>query len=187
MPSIGRSLCAIPLTILTACAVERAPTQSAPQKAAEEHYFDCDVPPATYSEWRRTTSSATLKVAGTIQLIRPREDKQWVPGANVFLMSRDEKKTVGIQFSVQSYASDKLQVKLLSGSGKSMDTPAFAARAWREESLPFSLYLDANGLLTAEFAGVSSSRQVDGLDLHEVALGCSTGQFKFQHVFITEQ
>jgi hypothetical protein len=180
MTTIGRALCVISLAVLTACA-----TPGKRDGTPEENYFDCDVPGGAFSEWNHTTSATTLKVVGTIQLIRPREDEQWLPGANVFLRGRDDKMTVGLQLLVARDAPDELQVSLLQGSGGAPDRNVFTAKAWKDAPLPFSLELDARGLLTAVVAGVSSSRQVSGFELHKLALGCSTGQFKFEKVFVT--
>jgi hypothetical protein len=173
-------LCVFLLVALTAC-VSSGPRDGAP----EENYFDCDVPAASFSEWNRTTSMTTLKVVGTIQLIQTRVDERWVPGANVFLRDRDDKMSAGLQLFVTQDAPNKLQVSLLQGSGGAPDRTVFTANAWKDTPLPFSLELDARGLLTAVVAGVSSSRQVSGFEPHKLALGCSTGQFKFEKVFLT--
>jgi len=173
-------LCVISLAALTACA--------SPGKrggAPEENYFDCDVPAASFSEWNRTTSMTTLKVVGTIQLIQTRQDERWLPGANVFLRGRDDKTSAGLQLVVTRDEPDKLRVALLQGSGGAPDRIVFTSKAWKDAPLPFSLELDAQGLLTAVVAGVSSSRQVSGFEPHKLALGCSTGQFKFEKVFLT--
>jgi len=175
-----RASCVISLAMLTACA-----SPAMREGAAEENYFDCDVPAASFSEWNRTTSATTLKVAGTIQLIQTRDDERWIPGANVFLRGRDDKTSAGLQLFVTGDAPDKLQVSLLQGSGGAPDRTVFTAKAWKDTPLPFSLELDARGLLTAVVAGVSSSRQLSGFELHKLALGCSTGQFKFEKVFVT--
>jgi hypothetical protein len=178
MPTIRRGLCAISLGALTACATPGAP---------EEHYFDCDVPAGSYSEWNRTTSATTLKVVGTVQLIQRRQHEQWIPGANLFLLSRDDKRTVGLQLSVDPTEPDELKVSLLRGSGGAPERTVFATKAWKDATLSFSLELDARGLLTAVVAGASSSQQLTGFELHKLALGCSTGQFKFQKVFVTDR
>lgn len=175
-----RASCVISLAMLTACA-----SPGKRDGAPEENYFDCDVPAASFSEWSRTSSTTTLKVVGTIELVQTRDDQRWLPGANVFLLGRDDKTSAGLQLFIKRDAPDKLQVSLLQGSGGAPDRTVFTAKAWKDTPLPFSLELDARGLMTAVVAGVSSSRQLSGFELHKLALGCSTGQFKFDKVFVT--
>jgi hypothetical protein len=145
--------------------------------------FDCDVPAGRMSDWIGTIVPQLQQVAGTIELLEPREHERWWPVASVFLIHANQK--VGLQLYRDREAQDTLQVAVLrheSEGGRSVLTSV----PWKGSPVAFLLSVDASGVK------VSAAGKVAFLDLKDVAferiaLSCSTAQFKFTDVVVRSQ
>jgi hypothetical protein len=151
-----------------------------------EHYFDCDVPPGKFSEWRRTASAKALRVSGTVELIEPRHDPRWAPVANVFIGGKDGTSAVGLRAYLDWQSPDVLQFIVIEPGAQPL-RQAVLSVPWHGSVTPFTLALSGSGKLKLSAANAEQTLQLSMFDAQSVQLICSTGQFKFRQVVVDEQ
>jgi hypothetical protein len=146
--------------------------------------FDCDVPAGRMSDWIGTIVPQLQQVAGTIELLEPREHERWWPVASVFLIHANQK--VGLQLYRDREAQDTLQVAVLrheSEGGRSVLTSV----PWKGSPVAFLLSVDASGGVQVSVAGKVAFLGLKDIDFERIALSCSTAQFKFTDVVVRSE
>jgi hypothetical protein len=176
MCPVLRTPFALMIALIAGCA-----SASSQSPAPDIYSFDCDVPPAKFSEWTRSVSSQSLEVSGTVQLIEPRQDQRWWPGASIFLYGDNSSEVIGLQLAVQRQAPDEAHVLIINQEAQPAE---LASLPWRGNPLPFKIKLSRSGEFSVTVADKSRSVRVDGFRLAKMSLSCSTGQFKFTNVTV---
>ena len=146
--------------------------------------FDCDVPAGKMSDWTGTIVPRLQQVAGTIELLEPREHERWWPVASVLLIHANQK--VGLQLYRDREAQDTLQVAVLrqeSEGGRSVLTSV----PWKGSPVAFLLSVDASSGVKVSVAGKVAFLDLKGIDFEGIALSCSTAQFKFTDVVVRSE
>jgi len=148
--------------------------------------FECDTPATHFSYWRRSVSSTAIEISGKVALGVLREDKKWIPVASVILRKgRDRNGRFGIRFYVSAKTPDKVSLELLKVGGH--DAIGAGSIPMTKKPIPFSLRLDASGLLTATVAGAETSTMLGPFKPENLELSCSTAEFNFSDVTVTEK
>jgi hypothetical protein len=115
------------------------------------------------------------------------KDKKWSPAANVFVVQRGKESTA--QFGLRLYAvmktPDVLFPELLKIGGHEAIGPGLLPRT--SDPVPFTLLLDATGLLKVSLAGVEATTNLGTFKPDSIELSCSTGDFEFTDVVVTEK
>lgn len=176
-PRIFGILPALVSALLVACVA----TPRAQQR--ETYYFDCDVPPGRFSEWKRTVQGSEVRVSGTIELIEARRDPEWSPVANVFITGKDDASTAGFRLFIDLSTPELVHV-LLVHPGDPLEGDTAISSPWRGESVPFTVSFNQSGDLSVAAAGKSQSAHFGGFQPLGVDLGCSSGQFKYRGVSV---
>jgi hypothetical protein len=143
--------------------------------------FDCDVPAGKMSDWIGTIVPRLQQVAGSIELLEPRDHERWWPVGSVFLIGGDHK--VGLQLYRDRKEQDKLQVAVLrpdSEGGRSVLTSV----PWQGSPVAFSLSVNEAGEVEIFAAGKVASVGTKNVVFERIALSCSTAQFKFKDVIV---
>ncbi len=151
--------------------------------AGETYNFDCDVPPAKFSDWSRAIVAKTARISGKIELVEPRHDERWWPVANVFLQSAEPLRGGGLQVILNPDSPDEVQLAI-QGKDPKWRPIVFATSKWRGVQLAFAITLNAAGALTVSALDHSETLQLDGFEYEQFTLSCSTGEFKFVDVSI---
>jgi hypothetical protein len=157
--------------------------------AADEvrHDFECDTPAGHFSYWKRSVSGSEIEISGKVTVNELRKDKKWSPAANVFVARRGDDRTS--QYGLRLYAimktPDLVFLELLKVGGRDMIGLGPIPRT--DKPVPFSLKLDAAGTLTVTVAGSEASTNVGTFKPNSVELSCSTGDFEFTNVVVTEK
>lgn len=129
-------------------------------------------------------TARAVRVSGTVQLIEPREDKRWLPVANIFLHTDDESAAVGLQVSFDRKTPTQVTLSLRD-RGTSRERTTFVTLPWRDKPISFALSLSDSGELSVSAGGQSQSVQLGKFEVRKLALSCSTGEFKFTDVAAT--
>jgi hypothetical protein len=157
--------------------------------AADEsrHAFECDTPAGHFSYWKRSVSSAVLEVSGKVRVNGLLKDKKWSPGANVFVVQRGKDTTAqfGLRLYVVMKTPDMLFLELLKIGGREAIGLGLVPRT--SDPVPFTLLLDATGLLKVSLAGMEGSTNLGAFKPDSIELSCSTGDFEFTDVVVTEK
>jgi hypothetical protein len=151
---------------------------------AESYYFDCDTPPAKFSEWTRTLTGQEFKISGVLKFEEPRYDAHWLPVATVFLANSDNGTSVGFRASVRPNAPDDLQLSLI---GNNRDVVVISTVPWKETTIPFTVTLSKGGSLSVTANGSHESRIVGHFVASKASLGCSTSHARFRDVNISSE
>jgi hypothetical protein len=151
---------------------------------AESYYFDCDTPPAKFSEWNRTLIGEDIKITGVLRFEEPRHDARWLPAATVFLARSDDATSVGFQALVRPNAPDDLQLSLI---GSNKDVVFISSVPWKDTPIAFTVTLSKAGLLRVTTNGSSESRIVGHVPVKSASLSCSTGHARFRDVVISSE
>jgi len=146
---------------------------------SEGYFFDCDVPAGNFSEWHGPIELAeTIRISGTIEVVKLRHDKRWWPVGSIFLRNLGGE-SIGLQVYVDWRDTDTFLLGLFSGERKLL-----AEIPLTDEYIPFEFSLTRAGVLTATIAKHSESAEIDGFDAQRLALSCSSGQFKFRDIHV---
>jgi hypothetical protein len=156
--------------------------------SAEEptYGFECDTPPGHYSYWTHSISSSHMTVAGTVTVNEKREDPKWNPTIGVLLYPLNEPgRPFGLQIFELNAQKDVLFLRLtVPGSD---DEAPFAMIPSDTKSIPFRLSIAADGTLEVTAAGKSTSRKLEGFRPKRLQLSCSTGDFEFLDIKVSER
>jgi hypothetical protein len=156
--------------------------------AADEprHAFECDTPAGHFSHWTRSVSSGAIEISGKVVLNEVREDKKWTTVANVLLRhGKDRGSRFGIRFYTDKETSNLLYVELLKIGGRAPIGTGSTRHS--KKPIAFTLRLDATGLLTAAVAGSEASTQLVDFKPDLFEINCSTGDFDFTDVTVSEK
>jgi hypothetical protein len=170
----------VPVALLAGC------VSTASRSPPPEYYFDCDVPPAKFSEWSRTVSTRALRVSGAVELIEPRHDAHWAPLANLFIGGKDDDSRAGLSAYVDWHSPDLLQFILVGPDGP-ISGPTVLSLRWQGQATQFTLALSESGELKVSAANAVRSMRLTNFDVRSVRLMCSTAQFKFSRVVVEGQ
>jgi len=157
--------------------------------AADEvrHDFECDTPAGHFSYWKRSVSSGEIEISGNVTVNDLLKDKKWSPTANVSVFRRKNERNE--QFGLRLYAvmktPDLIFVELLKVGGREAVGLGMIPRT--KDPLPFTLRLDATGLMKVSLAGAESSTNLGAFKPDVIELSCSTGDFEFTDVVVTEK
>lgn len=169
-----------------ACLITALPLMCA---AGEEvrHAFECDTPAGHFSYWKRSVSSSEIEISGKVTVNDILKDKKWSPAANVLVTRRVNDRTE--QFGMRLYAivktPDLLFLELLKVGGHEAIGLGMIPRT--KDPVPFTLRLDATGLMKISLAGAETSTNLGAFKPDFVDLSCSTGDFEFTDVVVTEK
>lgn len=148
--------------------------------------FECDAPAGHFSYWRRSVSSTEIEVSGNLLMEAVHEDKKWSPIANIVLRKgKDRNGRFGIRLYVSAKTPGAVSVDLLKVGGH--DAIGSGSIPHPSKPTPFSLRLDASGLLKATVAGVETSTMIGPFNPDTFELSCSTAEFTFTDVTVTEK
>lgn len=185
----------VPLALLASCAssLERPASleQASPleRPPPPEHYLSCDALPGEFSEWSRTVSSKALRISGTVELIEPRHDPNWLTAANVSIDTKGGTSLAGLRTYLDWNSPELLHFALI-GPGApqaGQDVLSFPWHQGQGQFTPFIVTLSGSGTLSVYAGGSTLTLQVPGLDFGRVHLSCSSGRFKFRNVIVEEQ
>jgi len=155
--------------------------------AADEprHAFECDTPAGHFSYWKRTVSAGAIDVSGKIRVNEMLKDKKWSSTAYVSLESE---KSVKGRFGFRIFGIAKtpefffLELQKVGGR----EAIGIGRIAATKEPIPFTMSLDAAGFLKVTVAGADASAQLGAFKPETFELSCSTGDYEFTDVIITE-
>jgi len=149
--------------------------------------FECDTPAGHFSYWTRSVSSTEIEVSGNVTLNAMLTDKKWSP--TVLAAFRGDKahpKQYGVHVWGIAKTPEFLFVELLKVGGS--DRIGLGVIPNRKEPIPFSLRLEASGLLKVTVAGSDASTELGGdFKPKSFELSCSTGDFEFKDVTVKEK
>jgi hypothetical protein len=148
------------------------------------HQFECDTPPGHYSYWTRSLSSGDISVEGTIAVNELRADKRWHPTVLISFSSNSPGERIGLQIYTLGSGSDELHLRVLL-PGKDNEE-LFATISRTEKLVPFTVSLSSSGTLKVTAAGHEHSAEVKGFTAEKLQLSCSTGDFEFQQIRVTD-
>src|SRR5258706_4576355 len=77
----------------------------------EPYTFNCDVPEGRLSRWSAPIRGSNL-IRGNVQLVTPRSDPQWAPGANVEFFETARQVKVTVQLVARSRSPGQFEVGL---------------------------------------------------------------------------
>jgi hypothetical protein len=150
--------------------------------AEQTFQFDCDVPPAKFSEWNATLSPGLTRISGRVELIESRSHERWNPTASVLLVRGDE--YVGLQLHVVRAAPEVVQVSVYRPKEKGGRTLLMTV-PWRAHPVAFTLTHEASGEFLLNVEGKEAALGVTDFRPDKLSLGCSTGEFKFIDIAVT--
>lgn len=147
------------------------------------HQFDCDTPNGHYSRWKMSYAAESARIRGTVKLLEPRAEGDWIPGAHVYLYGENGNLIVGLVLTAEATDPATLWVSLIERGNRKSDRP-FAAFPWKDESFSFEFTLDASGVIEASVNGASQKIDEPGFHLSAVGLRCTSGNFVFDDVSV---
>jgi hypothetical protein len=179
-----------------ACVIMAGCAGEASRSKPVAHYFDCDVPPGHVSEWNESLLSHPARVSGTLQMIEARKDQKFLPLAKVELRGEDNSKAVGFEILLFNSGlstpngppndPDNAFLAVFSQDVDRVRSATFGKVPWAGRTINFDLRLSRNGELSITADGKTRTVPLLGLVPHKLALICSTGQFRFEHVVIED-
>ena len=148
--------------------------------------FECDTPTGHFTSWTRSVSSRAIEISGKVVLNEVREDKKWTTVANVLLRhGKDRAGRFGIRFYTDKDTTNLLYIELSKIGGR---VPIGTGSTHHSKKpIAFALRLDAAGLLTAAVAGSEASTQLVDFKPDSFEINCSTGDFEFTDVVVSEK
>ena len=151
------------------------------------HYaFECDAPAGHFSYWRRSVNTTEIEISGKLAMEAVHEDKKWNPSANIILRKgTDRSGRFGIRLYVSPKTPGTVSADLLKVGGH--DAIGTGSVPHAGKPTPFSLRLDASGLLKVMVAGVEASTMIGPFKPDTFELNCSTAEFNFTDVTVTEK
>ena len=150
------------------------------------HDFECDAPAGHFSYWTRSVSSGAIEISGKVVLNEVREDKKWTTVANVLLRhGKDRAGRFGIRFYTDKQTSNLLYIELSKIGGRAPIGTGSTRHS--KKPIAFTLRLDTTGLLTAAVAGSEASTQLVNFKPDSFEINCSTGDFEFTDVTVSEK
>ena len=150
------------------------------------HTFECDTPAGHFSQWTRSVSNGAIEISGKVVLNEVREDKKWTTVANVLLRhGKDRAGRFGIRFYTDKETSNLLYIELLKIGGRAPIGTGSTRHS--KKPISFTLRLDTTGLLTAAVAGSEASTQLADFKPDSFEINCSTGDFEFTDVTVSEK
>lgn len=148
--------------------------------------YECDTPAGHFSYWNGTVSGGEIEISGKVTVNDLLKDKKWSPGASITLRDKKERPS---RFGIRVYAvmktPDLVFLELLKVGGHEAIGLGLIPRT--KKPIPFTLRLDATGLLKATIAGADASTNLGDFKAASFELGCSTGDFEFTDVTVTEK
>ena len=155
--------------------------------AAEPLYsYDCDTPPGHFAQWKRTVSGSETTVTGKLRVVELAKHEKWLPSAGMLLRATGERlPAYGIRLYVSKSSPDEFTLELLKIGGR--DPIGSGSIPRTKKALPFSLHLDASGLLKVSFAGIEGSTRLGAFKPATFELNCSTGEFDFTDTAVVEK
>ena len=148
------------------------------------HAFECDTPAGHFSYWHRSVTAPAIEIAGRITVNDMLKDKKWSPLASVVLRSGQNR--FGIRFYGVMKTPDMVFLELLKVGGRDrIGLLGFIPRT--QEPVPFTLRLEASGLLKVTVADSEASTQLGEFKPESLELSCSTGDFEFTGVTVEEK
>lgn len=154
--------------------------------AEPRHTFECDTPAGHFSYWKRTVSSAELEVSGKIRVKEILKDKKWSSVAFVSLRSRKSPSgDYGLRLYSVANSPGELFLELLKVGGH--QAIGVGPIPVTKKPIPFTLSLDADGLLKVTIAGSDTSTPLGAFKPETFELSCSTGDYEFSDVVVTEK
>lgn len=172
--------------IALACLATALPLVSAGADVVR-HDFECDTPAGHFSYWKRSVSGSEIEISGNVTVNDMLKDKKWSPAANVFLAQRGGDRTT--QFGIRLFGimktPDLVFLELLKVGGR--DMIGFGPIPRTSKPVPFTLKLDTTGVLKVTVAGSEASTNLGTFKPNAVELSCSTGDFEFTDVVVTEK
>ena len=148
--------------------------------------FDCDAPEGHFTSWSASTTAAALTITGDLRIHELRLDKKWYALFSVMIYGGADGKT---KFGFRAYDIDQTQKKLhldLLKPGGHIDFGNDALKPGKK-SVPFKLELSATGTLSVDVGGAQQSAELGVFKPRSVDFGCSTGDFSFDDIRITER
>lgn len=159
---------------LVACA---SPTLASPLK------FDCDVPPDKFSSISQEIEGVS-SITGTIQVIELRSGKN-LPVAGARLVSADGTSSVGLQLVADSVRAKTLDVVFNRKRGESIEREV-VGQIDLGSPIRFGLAVSPVGQATLTVNGSAYDAGFVALPVGTAMAFCSTGQFKFSDLRISE-
>ena len=151
-----------------------------------KHEFECDTPAGHRSYWNRSVSSKEIEISGKVALAEERDHERRLPVAFIVLREDDDlDKGYGIRLYVSRKTPNAINLDLRKIGGH-IDIGKGSISHTRRP-LPFSLKLDANGLLKAKVAGQEASTMLGPFAPKAVELSCSTAEFQFTEIKVIEK
>jgi hypothetical protein len=151
------------------------------------HTFECDTPAGHFSYWTQTLAGGQVEVTGKVSFNELRADKKWSPIVNVYLRDgKDRSVAYGMRFSALAKVQDFFVAKLLTPGGEEAIGGLGGVMPRTKEPVPFTLRLDAGGAMTVTVAASEAVAQLGTFKPATVELSCSTGDFEFTDVTITD-
>jgi len=151
-----------------------------------KHEFECDTPAGHRSYWSRSVNSKEIEISGKVALAEERDHERWLPVAFIVLRDDDDRdKGYGIRLYVSRKTPNAINMDLRKLGGHIDIGTGSISNSSRP--IPFSLKLDASGLLQAKVAGKEASTMLGAFVPKAVELSCSTAEFHFTDIKVTEK
>jgi hypothetical protein len=124
-----------------------------------------------------------IEITGRVTVNDMLKDKKWSPLASVMLSSGDNR--YGIRFFGVMKTPELVFLELLKVGGR--DPIGLGLIPRTRDPVPFTLRLDASGLLKVTVAGSEASTQLAEFRPESLELSCSTGDFEFTEITVEEK
>ncbi len=122
-------------------------------------------------------TSTEIEVSGKLAMEAEHEDKKWNPIANIVLRKgKDRNGRFGIRLYVSAKTPGTLSADLLKVGGH--DAIGTGSVPHAGKPTPFSLRLDATGLLKVTVAGVEASTMIGPFNPDTIELSCSAARVR---------
>lgn len=138
--------------------------------------FDCDTAAGAFSELAFSQPGPTYHISGSLTAKQYRFDDQWIPVANVRIVSADKQTFGGIRLQAPS-GSGRLEL-VVQSKVQGKDYGAVVGSFGKGEAATFSIDVE-NSKMTIRVAGKTFA----GPDMAAgsgVSVTCSSGQFLFE-------
>ena len=148
------------------------------------HAFECDTPAGHFAYWKRSLSATDIEVAGKVTVNELLKDKKWSPVTNIVMVAGNVR--YGLHLYGVMKTPDLLFAEMLKvGGHDSLGLDGVIPRT--KDAIPFALRLSPDGTLKVTLAGSEAKTSLGSFKPDLLEISCSTGDFEFTDVTVTEK
>lgn len=147
--------------------------------------FDCDTPEGNFSSWSAPAPGSRVVITGRVKMARAGKHATYIPVAGAAIVESDDRR-VALSFAAYPQKPGTLVVAFAVAGGPRFPPRAVAVTTTgADETSTFELRFGSN-VLEARVGSVEKRIDIPAIKPTRVDLECSTGQFVFEDVIITD-